>query len=566
MSDKKRVGATVPGEKREAAAVPRHALETLRWVRAVCGKDLSLVWVLCATRCASAVIAVSFALLMSGAIDAATSQDAAAFGPALALFSAAIFLQVALTCISKWLSGSAQVRVDNALRAHVAQLLMQGGRLPEGRLTGEVMSVLTSDVSVVANGMVAMAPEVLSMAVRAVAAFVLMFAVAPPLGLLFVVGGLVCVGISLAMKRWLKRLHREAQEAEAIMRGHLQEDLEDLVVIRSFGAAGRVMASLRGLMDRYLAAYERRIGASVASGAVFSVAMQLSYLAGFCYGCWGILTGRMSYGTLMALVQLVGQVRAPFSSLSGVVPQLAVISASRERIQALVPARREVLAAPVGAAFEALRFEDVDFGYAEGEPGLVLRDFSAEVRAGEFVAVTGPSGIGKSTMLALALGMVEPAAGHVTVAFAGGAAIDAASLAPGTFAYVPQGNMLMSGSVRDVVALSERGSVDDGRVWRACEAACADDFLRELPEGGLDAQLGEGGSGLSVGQMQRLAVARAVYSDAPVLLLDECTSALDQDIEHRMLSRLRDLGKTVIIVTHRPAALEVCDRVIQLGE
>ena len=413
--------------------------------------------------------------------------------------------------------------------------------------------------------MVTMAPEVLSMAVRAVAAFVLMFAVAPPLGLLFVVGGLVCVGISLAMKRWLKRLHREAQEAEATMRGHLQEDLEDLVVIRSFGAAGRVMASLRGLMDRYLAAYEHRIGASVASGAVFSVAMQLSYLAGFCYGCWGILTGRMSYGTLMALVQLVGQVRAPFSSLSGVVPQLAVISASRERIQALVPERREVIAAPVGAAFEALRFEDVDFGYAEGEPGLVLRDFSAEVRAGEFVAVTGPSGIGKSTMLALALGMVEPAAGHVTVAFAGGVAIDAASLAPGAFAYVPQGNMLMSGSVREVVAMSERGSVDDGRVWRACEAACADDFLRELPEG-LDAQLGEGGSGLSVGQMQRLAVARAVYSDAPVLLLDECTSALDQDIEHRMLSRLRDLGKTVIIVTHRPAALEVCDRVIQLGE
>lgn len=96
----------------------------------------------------------------------------------------------------------------------------------------------------------------------------------------------------------------------------------------------------------------------------------------------------------------------------------------------------------------------------------------------------GPSGIGKSTMLALALGMVEPAAGHVTVAFAGGVAIDAASLAPGAFAYVPQGDMLMSGSVREVVAMSERGSVDDGRVWRACEASCADDFLRELPEGG----------------------------------------------------------------------------------
>ena len=179
----------------------------------------------------------------------------------------------------------------------------------------------------------------------------------------------------------------------------------------------------------------------------------------------------------------------------------------------------------------------------------------------------GPSGIGKSTMLALALGMVEPAAGHVTVAFAGGVAIDAASLAPGAFAYVPQGDMLMSGSVREVVAMSERGSVDDGRVWRALRGRLRGRLPARAARGGVDAQLGgEGGSGLSVGQMQRLAVARAVYSDAPVLLLDECTSALDQDIEHRMLSRLRDLGKTVIIVTHRPAALEVCDRVIQLGE
>lgn len=133
-------------------------------------------------------------------------------------------------------------------------------------------------------------------------------------------------------------------------------------------------------------------------------------------------------------------------------------------------------------------------------------------------------------------------------------------------AYVPQGNMLMSGSVREVVAMSERGECRR----RARVAGVRGRLRGRLParaaRGGVDAQLGEGGSGLSVGQMQRLAVARAVYSDAPVLLLDECTSALDQDIEHRMLSRLRDLDKTVIIVTHRPTALEVCDRVIQLGE
>lgn len=535
------------------------------WVRSVCGRGLARVWLLCATRCASALNAVGFALFMRSAIDAAVAGDAASFWPALTLFALAILAQICLTTLSKWLSASAQAHVENSLREYAVKGIATVGRLPEGRLTGEVMGVLTSDVSVVAGSVATVAPEVASMTVRAVAAFALMFDVAPALATFFLAAGTACVLLSISMRRWLKRLHAQAQAADAKLRGRLQEVLESLVVVRCFGAADGVLGELRELMGGYLRACESRAGGSAASGAVFGLAMQLSYLVGFGYGCWGILEGRMTYGTLMALVQLVGQVRAPFSSLSGVFPQLAAMSASCERLRDAVPERPRLASPPEGATFSALRFEDVEFAYGDGDADTrrVLSDFDAEIRAGEFVAVTGPSGVGKSTLLMLALGMARPQVGRVVVTFGSDCELDAACLAPGTFAYVPQGNMLMSGSVREAVAFAEPAPVDE-RVRQACLAACAE-FVFELPEG-LDTRLGEGGSGLSEGQMQRLAVARAVYSQAPVLLLDECTSALDEPTEREMLRRLRGLGRTVVIVTHRPAALEVCDRVLRMEQ
>lgn len=537
-----------------------------RWVFDTCGPDLRRVWVLCATRCASALIAVCYALLMQRSVDAAVSHDVDAFLPALALFSAALLVQVLLSMASRWLSESAQARLENALRTRAVGAVVRAGRLPGGRASGEVASVMTSDIACVAGAVVSVIPDAASMLVRGAAALVLMFAVAPALAALFVVAGTLGVLCSLVMRRWLKSLHAEAQAAEGSMRARLQETLESLVVIRSFGAATRVLEGLGALMNAQLAARERRAGGKAVSGAIFNLAMQLSYLAGFGYGCWGILTGRVSYGTLMALVQLVGQVRAPFASLSGLFPQTAAMSASCERLRASAPSVRIETLPPDGFSFGALCFHGAQFGYTDGLQ--VLKGFNAEIRNGEFIAITGPSGIGKSTMLMLALGMEDPSAGTVEIEFVncdGSAeAISASELAPGTFAYVPQGNMLMSGSICEAITLAGDATVDHAALANALYAACASEFVDALPAG-IDSQLGEHGSGLSEGQMQRLAVARAVYSGAPVLLLDECTSALDEAIEREMLNRLRELGRTVVIVTHRPAALDICDRTICLS-
>lgn len=539
-------------------------MKNFRWIRSVCAGSIRRVWMLCGTRCASAIIAVCYALLMQRAVDAAVAQDAATFWPALGLFAAVLLAQAGFTAASKWLSESAQARLENDLRAHAARAILHAGRLPQQKTSGEVASVLTSDATSVAQAMVSTVPEAVSMAVRAVAALAVMASVAPALAVLFVCAGIVCVAASLPMRRWLKRLHTGAQATEGTMRSRLQETLESLVVIRSFGAQEQVGLKLGTSADDHLDARERRAAGKTASSAVFTLAMQASYIAGFGYGCWGILTGRVSYGTLMALVQLVGQIRQPFASLSGIFPQVAALDASCERLRAVEPEAVATVAPAAGAVFESLGFHNVTFSYPGGEK--VLDKFDARVQAGEFVTVTGPSGIGKSTMLLLALGMYAPQAGEVAVRFSDGKQIMAPNLAPGTFAYVPQGNMLMSGTIRDAVTFGESNNdaaKTNARLSEALHAACADEFVAALSSG-VDTQLGERGSGLSEGQMQRLAVARAVYSGAPVLLLDECTSALDEATEREMLTRLRALGRTAIIVTHRPAALAVCEREINL--
>lgn len=562
-------------------------MKDFHWIKGVIGREIRRVWLLCLTKCSSALIAVGYALLMQETVDAAVARDAAAFWPALALFAAALLTQVALMAASKWIAESARARIENALRAHACGSILDAGRLPKGQTTGETATMLTSDATYVAESLVSILPEASSMAVRAIAALALMFSVAPALAALFVIAGAICIAVSLLMRRWLKRLHTTAQEAEGSMRARLQEVLESLVVIRSFGASEKAMDDLGGLMGTQLMAREHRAGGKTASSAVFNLAMQTSYLAGFGYGCWGILTGRVSYGTLMALVQLVGQIRSPFASLSGLFPQVATMAASCARLRSLDTEKPQWISPLPGNSFSKLSFRDVEFSYPNGLP--VLKSFSTEVHKGEFVAVTGASGIGKSTMLILALGMEYPQHGTVEVEYFGirQQAVKTSDLIPGTFAYVPQGNMLMSGSIRDAVTLADRPGTDDllnttpkhrgraaestdrrsqsvdERLIEALYAAYADEFVNELPYGA-ETVLGEKGSGLSEGQMQRLAVARAVYSGSPVLLLDECTSALDPETEREMLDRMRNLGRTVIIVTHRHAALEVCDRVINL--
>lgn len=583
-----------------------------RWIAGVVGRaGLVHIVALCALQSLMALNAVGFALAMQQTIDAAVAGSANGFWLWCGIFAGILCVQVACIAANRALLERTRSWFENQLRARAfADVLDQPYARVQHRHSGELMTRMTSDVSVVADGACTLIPTGVSMAVRLVGVVAALFALVPSLTIVFLVGGCVAAVASVAVRPLLKRLHAGMQEAEGGMRSYLQECLDSLLVVHAFGCERKVRNRADEAMAAHRRARLRKADVSNGCNTALVLAVQMGYVLGFGWCGLGILNGTCTYGTLMAVVQLIGQLQSPFSSLGGSFSKYSSMLASAERLMGLREtddqqgemagrqsaddqqeeavaqqssdaAERADDVAACGeregvdvaklagfeshfnpAAFARLELRNVSFAYDRGD--TVLHDCDFALHSGEFVGLAGPSGAGKSTLTKLLLGVYAPQAGE---AWASDAAAERVPLsaARGLFAFVPQGNRLMAGTIRDVVAFAEQGAApDEQRVVEACQAACAWEFVTQLPEG-LDTRLGQRGTGLSEGQMQRLAVARAVYSQAPVLLLDEATSALDAATERRMLANLRALpGRAAVLVTHREATLAACDRVVEV--
>ena len=360
----------------------------------------------------------------------------------------------------------------------------------------------------------------------------------------------------------LKGLHKQVQEKEGKVRSFLQESLESAAVIKVFGAERKMLRQNdRNQREHYKIRMKRR-AIGIVSGAGFGLVFQAGYVLALVWGAFGIFSGGMSYGTLTAVLQLVNQIQSPFAGLSSLFPQYYAMLASAERIIELenLPEEQKAAKALDYVDFQRLEVSGLRFGYGDKEV-ISRADFA--LNKGETAALTGISGGGKSTLFMLLLGAYRPDGGEIRFVSRSG------EFPPGQetrriFAYVPQGNCLFSGTIRENIAFLNDTEISDEAVMQAAKAACADEFIAQLPEG-LDTHISENGHGLSEGQAQRIAVARALFSGAEFLLLDEATSALDEQTERHLLENISEMdGKTVLIVTHRPAALEICSRKLTL--
>ena len=553
---------------------------TLLWLSRTAGPNK---WDIAALLLLQAVLGgsgVLYALFLRGLIDSAVAGERDDMLRSALSLVALVLAQLGLRALVRYLKEHSVSGLENRFKGRLFSCLLRKELSSVTAVhSGEWMNRLTSDTVVVSKALTRLLPDLGGMVVRLVAAIMAIVVLEPRFALILVPGGALLLVLTYGFRKVLKNLHRKIQEADGALRVFLQERLGSLLVVRSFGEEGHSEELGEERMREHRAARLRRNHFSNACNFGFGLVIQGAYVGAAIWCAIGLFHGTISYGTLMAILQLVGQIQSPFANLSGLVPEYYGMLASAER---LMEAERFPDDGAVARPAEEIRqlydelesfgLEDASFTYQppvreEGELPMpvVLEHLSLQVRRGEYLAFTGRSGSGKSTVLKLLMSLYPLDSGRRFLRTREGERELDASWR-GLFAYVPQGNQLLSGSIREILAFGDRTAMErEEELRRALRIACAEEFVDAL-EKGIDSRLGEGGAGLSEGQMQRIAIARAIFSGRPILLLDEATSSLDAQTERQVLERLREMtDRTVIVVTHRPAALEICDEQIDLA-
>jgi len=578
----------------------------LRWLLSVTKPDLGGVAVLTVTETLLGASGVASAWLLRGLIDAAVSKSADGFRRYALLLVLLVVCQIALRALQRFLAEYTKAGVENRLKSRLFGTLLRKDYAAVTAIhSGEWMNRLTSDTVVAAEGVATILPGAVGMLVRLIGAAALLVYMIPKSAWIIFPGGILLAVLTYFFRKVLKRLHKRIQESDGRLRIFLSERLSNLLIVRSFAREGETARDADARMETHKRARMKRNGFSNAANTGFGFIMRGAYIAAAIICGYGILRGTMTYGSFTAVLQLVNQIESPFANITGYLPKYYAMLASAERLSEAEaypeepeePMSGDDARALYAERFRAIEFDRVSFAYPRGNPEkpaekekndaraesgedgadgrssrAAITDVSFVIGKGELVAMTGPSGSGKSTVLKLLLGLYAPDSGTISIRLtndaAGGEKTQKTPLTAAhrsLFAYVPQGNQLMSGTIREAVSFGDPGTMrDDDALWEALRVADADSFVAALPEG-LDTPLGERGSGLSEGQLQRLAIARAIRSERPILLLDEATSALDEATEARVLMNLRGMtDRTVILVTHRPGALLAATKRIPL--
>lgn len=423
--------------------------------------------------------------------------------------------------------------------------------------SGDLLNRFSSDVEVVVNGSIMLVPSIISMLTKIIAGIIALCIQNYYFAFAVLAIGFVFPLIGRLLSRKYKHLHKDVQHTEGITRSFLQESFANIVVVKTLGGEKPFLLKLNELLEN-----NRKLRVKK---SIFSVLISSSLYFIFSFGYYGVLVwgasqipNGLTIGTLVYFLQLISILRAPLQNISGIMPKYYSMTASAERLIELEKLEDESKSEYNHAIdFKTINAKDLTFAYTNE---IVLRDNNFSIDRGTITAITGRSGSGKSTLFKLLLGLFPATAGSLS--FDNNIIINENTRH--MFSYVPQGNMIISGTIRDNISLCNT-NVSEEDIIQAARTAAIYDFISTLPNG-LDTVISERGQGLSEGQVQRIAIARALLFDAPIILLDEATSALDEITESQLLNNIRTLtDKTILFITHRNTSLDVCDKVLNLS-
>ena len=510
------------------------------------------------------LLSLTFVWVCKELVDIATGESQEPLGQWTAFMIACIVLQICCRIASSYCEQYGRINIQNNLRARLFYSLISSrwsGRERFG--TGDAVNRLEEDIRVVSELVSSHIPAVVVTFAQLAAASTFLLFISP--NLLWALVGLMIAGIiaSRLSFRKLRSLSTAIRTKDGEIQQHIQEHLQNRVVALTIIGIERVMATLNTLHNALRTNTIKRLNFHSLNSALLSVSFMGGYAAAFLWGVYGIKSGVVTFGMMTAFLQLVSQIQMPLSELARKIPAFIHALSSIERLAELENLDPEEnaplcrLEAPAG-----ILFKDVTFSYPDSHSGVLFNSFSHNFLPGTMTVVAGATGIGKSTLVRLMLGLLKPQSGSILIYGSSSNSHCASKATRCNFKYVPQGNTLLSGTILDNLLMADP-KADRERIDAALHIAAAD-FVHSLPEG-LQTICGESGSGLSEGQCQRIAIARALLQSGSVLLMDESTSSLDPATESLVLQNLRTLSNhTIIFISHREAVMKSADSLLEL--
>jgi len=503
-------------------------------------------------------------------IDAVTGHKADVIAYIAAAYVGMGLARVLTNAVISRISAKIEIKIQNEITADVFDKVLEADwENITAYHSGDLLNRLNSDVSAVSSAVIGFVPSFITRGIQFVLTLGVIAYYDKIMALIVLVGMPLSVFASRYVMRKLREYSRERRRAQSDLNAFNEEALYNLTPIKAFSLTEHFSNKLRDVQNAYKLITLRQNKFSVVTTMLYSVLGLLISYACYAWGVYRLWTDpAFTFGTMTMFLQLAASFSSSLSSLVSLVPGAVSATTAAGRLMEIVTIEREGEAltlqdkrriAEFGSDGVSIELKNISFTYLDGSS--VYTDASLRAESGEVVALVGPSGQGKTTMLRVLLGLIKTGGSALVTSRATGETLDISPMTRRLFAYVSQDNTLFSGTVRDNLALVSPGAEDE-RLIAALEDACAWDFLRDRKDG-LDTLLGEKGEGLSEGQRQRITIARALLTDSPVILMDEATSALDMETEERLIKNIlrRKHGRTIILATHRPSILSACDRV-----
>lgn len=461
------------------------------------------------------------------------------------------------------LTTKASIRQTNALRLRMFSSLFRRQLYEEKEIhSGDISSRLTKDIELVSETTTETLPQMCITAIQLIGAFLLLHYFDRWLAWVLLIMTPFAILMAKLIGRRLRQMTLDIRQDESRIQMQVQEGMENNAVLRAMGSQDWMTDRLDTMQQRLKGNIMRRTRFTIMIRIIMGCVFGLGYLTAFIWGGLQLRAGAITFGVMTSFLQLVGQIQNPVMQLLSLIPEVIHSTASIDRLIELENLESEADASTLHPTLQGIKFDNVNFKYAGGDR-QILSDFTHDFRPGTKTALMGETGIGKTTLFRLMLGFISPQSGTISLYGKDGTSMPAAATTRPDFVFVPQGNTLMSGTIRFNLQVANP-EASDQELLQALHTACAD-FVQELPDG-LDTMLGERGTGLSEGQAQRIAIARGLLRPGSILLLDEISSSLDAPTEAELYTRLFKAypQKTMIFITHREAVTALCDETLTL--